>query len=311
MRLRAAAYGRGWRATAPLPLPSVSVGNLAVGGAGKTPLAAWIAARYAARGLTPGILLRGYGGDESLVLARLVPEAVVAADPDRVRGAAHAHNAGAQVLVLDDAFQHLAVARDLNIVVVSAESIDASPWTLPAGPWRESRQALRRADWLIVTRKRASKEVAAECAERLTADRRLPSSVAHLALTGFEGLHSGDEQPLSALAGSRVVAAAGIADPVSFAAQLEALDARVQLMPYQDHHAYAPADIDGLLRAGTRADYVVITEKDAVKLRGRWPRDASEPLVARVQVSWDRDGALLERALDAASAREPLPRSPE
>lgn len=311
MRLRAAAYRSGWHATARLPLPSVSVGNLSVGGAGKTPLAAWIAARYAARGLTPGILLRGYGGDEPQVLARLVPEAVVAADPDRMHGAERARSAGAQVLVLDDAFQHLAVARDLNIAVVSAESIDASRWTLPAGPWRESRQALRRADWVVVTRRRVPLDAAIAQAERLAARRGLPFSVAHLALSGFEGLHSGTAHPLSALAGRRVIAAAGIADPTSFGSQLEALDARVQLVAYQDHHAFSAADIAGLLRAGSAADYVVVTEKDAVKLRGRWPHEASEPLVARMEVSWERNEGLLKRALDATAAREPLPRTSE
>ena len=83
MVARAGAYGRGWLATRPLPLPAVAVGNLAVGGAGKTPLAAWFAAFYAQRGLRPGILLRGYGGDEHRVHERLVPGAVVVPDPDR------------------------------------------------------------------------------------------------------------------------------------------------------------------------------------------------------------------------------------
>ena len=132
MRVRAAAYRHGWLASARLPLPSVAVGNLSIGGAGKTPLAAWIAARFAARGIRPGILLRGYGADEPLVLARLVPGAIVVTDPDRMAGAARARGAGAEVLVLDDAYQHLRVARDLNIAVVSAESAEAAPWTLPA-----------------------------------------------------------------------------------------------------------------------------------------------------------------------------------
>jgi tetraacyldisaccharide 4'-kinase len=312
MRLRASAYRHGWFATERLPLPSVAVGNLSVGGAGKTPVAAWIAARYAAQGLKPGILLRGYGGDEALVLARLVPGAVVVANPDRMAGAARAQSAGASVLVLDDAFQHLRVARDLNIVVVSAESADAAPWTLPAGPWRESWRAVDRADWLVVTRKRASPEAVAALVERLGAARReLPLSVAHLALVGFEGMQTGEERAVEIVAGRRVLAAAGVGDPASLAAQLAALGASVQLVVYQDHHAYSAADVGALLRAGAGADYVVVTEKDAVKLRGVWPRDASEPLVAQLRVSWERNGAPLERAVDAVGAREPLPRSSE
>ena len=155
VRLRAAVYRRALRPVRRLPRPAVAVGNLSVGGTGKTPLAAWIARYYVARGRRPGILLRGVGGDEALVHRHLVPEAVVVADPDRVAGAARALAQGAEVLVLDDAFQLLSVARDLNIAVVSAESAEASRWLLPAGPWREGWDALERADAIVVTRSRA------------------------------------------------------------------------------------------------------------------------------------------------------------
>ena len=134
MRFRAASYRRGVRAIERLPLPTVAVGNLSVGGTGKTPLAAWIAGHCVTRGRKPGILLRGYGRDEHLVHQRLVPGAVVVADPYRCAGARRATAAGAQVLVLDDAFQLLRVVRDVNIAVISAESAEVSPWTLPAGP---------------------------------------------------------------------------------------------------------------------------------------------------------------------------------
>ena len=94
----------------------MAVGNLTVGGSGKTPIAIWIARYYAERGLRPGILLRGYGGgDEALVHSTRVPEALVVADPDRVAGAERALAEGAHVLVLDDAYQRLDVRRDLNI----------------------------------------------------------------------------------------------------------------------------------------------------------------------------------------------------
>ncbi|MEO7986258.1 MAG: tetraacyldisaccharide 4'-kinase, partial [Gemmatimonadales bacterium] len=115
MAARGLAYRRGWFAVRDLPLPSVAVGNLTVGGSGKTPVAIWIARHYVARGLRPGILLRGYGGDETLVHRHDVPEAVVVADPDRAAGADRALAAAADVLVLDDAYQRLDVRRDLNI----------------------------------------------------------------------------------------------------------------------------------------------------------------------------------------------------
>src|SRR5207247_2109299 len=106
-RVRAAVYRAGWRHVARLPFPTVAVGNLSVGGTGKTPLAAWIARYYAQRGRRPAILLRGYGGDEPLVHQRLAPEAVVVADPDRVAGARAAQRRGADLAVLDDAYQLL------------------------------------------------------------------------------------------------------------------------------------------------------------------------------------------------------------
>jgi len=306
VRLRAAVYRRALRPVRRLPRPAVAVGNLSVGGTGKTPLAAWIARYYVARGRRPGILLRGVGGDEALVHRHLVPEAVVVADPDRVAGAARALAQGAEVLVLDDAFQLLSVARDLNIAVVSAESAEASRWLLPAGPWREGWDALERADAIVVTRKHAPPEAAEALARRLAERRpRTPVCVAGLTLDCLEGMQSGTRHGLERLAGRRVLAAAGIADPESLAVQLRATGADVQLLAYQDHHRYADDDLARLVRGAARADYVVITEKDAVKLRGRWPGDAPEPLIAGLAVRWERNGAVLEQALDAVLARVP------
>ncbi len=305
MKLRAAAYRAGWRRVEPLPLPAVAVGNLSVGGTGKTPLAAWIARYYADRGRRPGILLRGYGGDEPQVHERLVPEAVVVANPDRAAGARMAQARGADILVLDDAYQLLRVARDLNVAVVSAESVGMSVWPLPAGPWREGSDALDRADLIVVTRKRAQPDAAEALAAWLGRPRPggrgrgAPLCIAHLALSHLEGMRSGTRHEPDSLGGRRVVAAAGIADPESFGAQLRAVGATVQLQAYQDHHRYGPADLRRLVRAAAGSDYVVVTEKDAVKLRGRWPEEAPEPLVAVLAVRWERNGRALEQALDA------------
>jgi tetraacyldisaccharide 4'-kinase len=298
MVARAATYRWRWRPVKSLGLPTVAVGNLTVGGAGKTPIASWIADWLLRQGSHPAILLRGYGGDESLVHARLAPKAIVQANPDRVRGAALARGAGADVLVLDDAYQTLGVARDLNLALVAVEQLRFAPWPLPAGPWREGWSALGRAHGIIVTRKRESTTSALDLAERL--ERRWPGrpiGVVHLALTGLEGLRSGRPVPDAALQGSRVLAAAGVADPDSFAAQLRERSGTVQLVAYQDHHAYSDADVATLLNAAATADYVVVTEKDAVKLRPRWPADAREPLVATLGVRWERGQQALEALL--------------
>ena len=306
MSARAKAYRRGWLRRRALPLPSVAVGNLAVGGAGKTPFAAWTAAYFASKNVRPGILLRGYRGDEQAVHQRLVPDAIVVANPDRVAGAATARAAGAQVLVLDDAYQRLDVAPDVNVAIVSTESAPprAVAWPLPAGPWREDWSALGRADVIIVTRRRAAIAESHRLAARIAT--RWPSAVVasvHLAVEGLRGLRSGARVGLSLLARKRVVVAAGIADPVSFAAQVRASGATVQLMAYQDHHPYPPGDVARLAQVAKDADYVVVTEKDAVKLRNRWPSDAPEPLVAELALHWELNGEAVERVLEGVLKR--------
>src|SRR5216683_2982349 len=153
-----------------------------------------------------------------------------------------------------------------------------------------------------VTGKAASAEAAAALAEQLGRAGRTPLCLARLAVSHLEGMRSGGRQELGVLAGRRVVAAAGIADPESFAQQLATAGASVQLVAYQDHHAYRPADLEPLVRAATRGDYVVVTEKDAVKLRRQWPGSAAEPLVAVLAVHWERNGRALEQAVDAVLA---------
>lgn len=299
MATRTLAYEWRWLSSRDLPLPSVAVGNLTVGGSGKTPVAIWVARHYVGRGLVPGILLRGYGGDEALVHQEAVPQARVVADVNRARGADRALAAGAQVLVLDDAYQRLDVRRDLNIAVVSAETTRAVRWRLPAGPWREGFGSLDRAGAAIVTRKRASAEAAAALAREIAPRVDGPVAIAHLGLRSLEGLVSGTRRPAASLAGKRVVAAAGIADPDAFVAQTKATGAQVQVASWGDHHQYRDADVAWLAHAARRADHVVITQKDAVKLRGRWPAMAPEPLVALLDLEWEAGGAEVAAALDA------------
>jgi tetraacyldisaccharide 4'-kinase len=306
MSTRATAYARGWLRQRPLPLPAIAVGNLTVGGAGKTPFAAWTAGYFARHGVKPGVLLRGYRGDEQAVHQRLVPDAVVVPNADRLAGAEQARAQGARVLVLDDAYQRLDVRRDVNVAVVSTES--APPrhvaWPLPAGPWREDWSALGRANVILVTRRRAAVAESHRLVTRIA--QRWPTAVVasvHLALAGLSGLTSGRRMEMLALARKRVLVAAGIADPVSFAAQVRAAGATVQLMAYQDHHGYPPSDVARLAQAAKDADYVVVTEKDAVKLRARWPADAPEPLVAELALRWEMNGDAVERVLEGVLKR--------
>lgn len=294
-------YNRGWSKVRALPLPSVGVGNLSVGGSGKTPVASWIAQYYASRGLVPGVLASGHGKDEALVHQHRVATARVIADPDRVLAAQRAWEQGAQVLILDDAFQLRGVARDLNLVVVSAETSRAVPWPLPAGPWREGWSALQRADVLVVTRKRAAPEVARELLDRLRPRIRRggTTAIARLEIARYEGLESGRVVPAVSLEGSRVVAASAIADPESFVLQTKATGALVQVATWPDHHEFRDEDLAWLAKAARKADHLVITQKDAVKLRGRWPASVPEPIVAMLDLEWEAGADDLTKALNA------------
>jgi tetraacyldisaccharide 4'-kinase len=228
-----------------------------------------------------------------------VPSAIVLGDRDLVLAAARAVAQGAQVLVLDDAYQRLDVHRDLNVLVMSAETTRAVRWPLPAGPWREGWDALDRADAVIVTRKRASPEAAQALVRELEGRVRGPIAIAHLGLRTLEGLVSGTRRPAETLAGKRVVAASGIADPDAFVAQTKATGAAVQVATWKDHHDYRDEDVAWLAHAARRADHVVITEKDAVKLRDRWPNRVPEPLVAVLELAWEGGGDEIAAALDA------------
>lgn len=297
--LRNLAYDRRWIPVRDLPLPTVAVGNLTVGGSGKTPIASWIAAYYAARGIVPGVLLSGYGRDEGILHRQRVPSARVVARPDRVAAAEQALAEGAQVLVLDDAFQLRQLWRDCNLAVVSAETSRAVPWSLPAGPWREGFRGLARADALIVTRKRADAHVARELADRLAPRVRGPVGIVHLGVRAYEGLVSGRQVAAESLQGMRVVAASAIADPDAFVAQTKATGAQVQVATWRDHHEFQDDDLAWLAKAARKADHVVVTQKDAVKLRDRWPASVPEPLVAVLDLYWEAGEAAIVAVLDA------------
>lgn len=295
---RAAGYARGWFAVRELPLPAVAVGNLTLGGSGKSAVAGWIARHYLARGLRVGLLVPGAGGVDLLVHRRAAPGAAVLGDRDPLAAADRAVAQGAQVLVLDDGYQRLDLLRDLNLLVMAAEAGRAVRWTLPAGPWREGWSALRRADAAVVTRKRAPLEAAQALARELAVEIRGPVAVAHLGLRQLEGLVSGERRPASMLAGKRVVAASRAADPDAFVAQTKATGAAVQVARWSGP-AYRDEDVAWLAHAARRADHVVITEKDAAELRDRWPHRVPEPLVAVLEPAWEQGGEALAAALDA------------
>ena len=162
MTARNVLYDRGLFRSYRLPRPVISVGNLTTGGTGKTPVVRWLVRVLRRRGWTPGILHGGYAEDEPALHRAWFPDLPVVADRDRLRGAGRAMEMGADVLVLDDAFQHRRIGRDLDIVLVAAEAWGRTARLLPRGPYREPPSALRRADLVVVTRRTATAARAAQ-----------------------------------------------------------------------------------------------------------------------------------------------------
>jgi tetraacyldisaccharide 4'-kinase len=271
VRSAQSAYDTGRRAPTATAIPALSVGNLSVGGTGKTPMAAWFAAELVALGARPALVLRGYGDDEPAVHRLLNADVPVVVSADRVAGCREAQRLGADVAVLDDAFQHRRAARVRDVVLVSADRWTGRWTMLPAGPFREPASALRRADLLVVTRKAASRDASSAVARAL-ASVAPGVPVAHVALS-LDAVHpvgGGPATPLAAWRGRAVLAVAGIGDPAAFAAQLSAAGLQPELRAFPDHHPYTDGDVAALVRdAGDRP--IVCTLKDAVKLAGRRP----------------------------------------
>jgi tetraacyldisaccharide 4'-kinase len=296
-----------WRARR-LALPAISVGNLTVGGTGKTPVAAWIASMLLTRQAHPAIVMRGYGDDEPLVHERVNPDVPVVVSPDRVRGVERAATLGADVVVLDDAFQHRHAARNADIVLLSADRWSSAPRLLPAGPWREPLSALRRASMVLITRKAASPAIASAVAD--TIRHRFPGiavGVAALMLQELRSAAGESTMPLEALAGARALAIVAIGDPSAFLRQLAATDATVRAAVFADHHSYTHAEAARLAAMMAAGEIAVCTLKDAVKLAPHWPREApplwyvSQSVV--VEEGRDALDALLTRVLAARSVQ--------
>jgi tetraacyldisaccharide 4'-kinase len=304
----AAASANGWwqersRSGARAALPALSIGNLSVGGTGKTPMAAWAAARLMAGGGRPSIVMRGYGDDEPLVHAILNPAVPVVVDADRSRGIVRAKAGGADCVILDDAFQHRRAPRVEDWVLISAEQWLASRRVLPAGPMRESATALARATVVIITRKSATREQAtavADAVRRHVSPDRIAH--AHFALDGLRAMDGEGEAPLSVLSGRRVVAVAGIGAPEAFFAQLRQAGASVTERPFPDHHAFDASDITRLVRDVAQADALVCTLKDAVKLAPRWTPATVPAWYVSQHLRIERGSEVLDRGLEAVLA---------
>ncbi len=256
-------------------VPVVSVGNLSVGGTGKTPVAAWIARQILERGAAPAIVLRGYGGDETMVHERLNAGVPVIVAADRVRGIREAIAQGVDVVILDDAFQHRRAARDVDVLLLDADAWTGSARLLPAGPWREPLRAARRASLIIVTRKIAGANAVDDLRRAISrVAPNVPVAVAHLAPAELRSTATGYTLPLHVVNGADLMAIAAIARPESFFKQLTALGAIVRPHSFPDHHRFNRREARALADSAMSSDFVVCTLKDAVKLESIWPPQA-------------------------------------
>ncbi len=276
MRARNALFDRGWKRIVRAPVPVVSVGNLTLGGTGKTPCVESVAARLRDRGLRPAILSRGYGAehhrnDEAMVLEENLPDVPHLQGADRAALAlAAVEELDADALVLDDGFQHRRLARDLDLVLLDATAPLAREAIFPRGTLREPIGGLKRAHALILTRCDLAPDVeeqAAWLAKRFPDKPVMRAIHAPTELVGAGGIG----EPLDGLAGAPVAAFCGLGNPDAFHATLAKLGATVlDFRVFPDHHAYTREDVADLNRwaASLPADAIVVaTQKDWVKLR--------------------------------------------
>jgi tetraacyldisaccharide 4'-kinase len=274
MRLRRWAYRKGVLPSMPAGKPVISVGNITTGGTGKTPMVAWIALELQSAGRRAGIVLRGYkatGGrsDEAELLKQLTG-AIVIVHADRVAGAAQAVAAGADVIVLDDGFQHRRLRRDVDIVLIDAADPFGLGYCLPRGLLREPASALADADAVVITRSdavnRKELDVLRNKLSRL-APRAVIVRAAHKPVAAVDG--AGQRLAPSALAGRKVFAFCGIGSPRSFLHTLSELGARiVGQCILEDHCEYSPQLLEELsaMAGQAEAQLAVTTQKDYVKI---------------------------------------------
>ena len=283
---RLSLYARGVLKSESAPVPVVSVGNLTWGGTGKTPFVAALVSHWQSAGRRVGVASRGYGrrsrgtvvvsdghrllagvaeaGDEPYLLGRRFPGSIVAVAERRVDAAREAARLGAEIVILDDAFQHLAIRRDLDVVLVdAADPFGGGP--PPRGRGREDARAIARAHLVVVTRAVRGEESPADREVR----RFTAAPIYHCAFRFAGWFREGAPASPPAVPGWAVCA---IGNPESFRATLvESGAATAGFTAFRDHHAYSAADVRRIEESARRtaATALLTTEKDEVKLAGR------------------------------------------
>jgi tetraacyldisaccharide 4'-kinase len=272
-------YDRGVLRRRSAPLPVISVGNLTAGGTGKTPFVSYLAGGLTGKGRRPAIVARGYGAaragtsnDELAMLAAQHPGLLTVAAPDRLSGCVRARGQGADLALLDDGFQHLALERDLDILLIDATCPFGNGYLLPRGTLREPVEGAARAGLAVLTRVDLA-GLAPVGELRTWLDRLKPGmpvvecSFRPRELRPLSG--QSERLPAEELSGRRVGAFAALASPRAFGRALRAQGARVVYSRrFRDHHLYTAGDLEAVVSAAAAAgaEMLVTTEKDAVKI---------------------------------------------
>ena len=304
-------FDRGWKKVHRAAVPVVCVGNLTLGGTGKTPFVEYVARFYRDLDIQVAILSRGYGSeagrnDEAMVLEENLPDVPHLQGRDRVALAnTAAEELEAELLVLDDGFQHRQLHRDLDVVLIDATYPPQCDWVFPRGTLREPVGSLKRAGVIVLTRCDQVQPHRVDEIRRWL-DTRFPTKPvattehAPLELIGCDGVTA----PVEELRGESVAAFCGIGNPAAFRRTLESLGANVTAFrSFPDHHAYTRTDVDDLRAWASNqlVSAVATTQKDWVKLRT--PDLGGRPLWAvRIGMKF-RDGE--DRLTDALRAVAP------
>lgn len=284
-------------------MPVVSVGNLVVGGAGKTPVVRWLREWLSGTGVRAAVVSRGYDDEAALHRRWAGGPAAVFAGRDRQAAIAAAHAQGYQIALLDDGFQHRRAARTLDVVVVAAED-PMRVRMLPRGPYREPLRSVRRATHVLVTRRTADAAAARSWRNLLAkVAPDVPAADVRMEMGQWTDLAG---RPRGAPGGD-VIAVCSVARPGAFEAGLRALlpRARVELAAFPDHHHFTDRDVAQLrMRRDGRA--LVCTEKDAVKL-ARWEDGLPEVHAVGLRVAGPLPQALADALAGAAGQGRPDP----
>ncbi len=296
-----------------LPCKVISVGNLTMGGTGKTPAACMLAKRLKGAGRRPTVLIRGYGDDEWRMLKELLGDIPVIVGRDRLAsGKTALSKFNADTIILDDGFQHWRLRRDLDIVLVDSTNPFGNGRLFPRGLLRECTEALRRADMVMLTKTdmaRKDLKGVKDKLKKIAPDIPVLESV-HKPL-GFYLLMSKERLGLDIAKGRRICALSSIENTGYFEHTLKTLGADVAAgFHYPDHYNYKDADLKFVTDECKKQniDTIVTTEKDAVKLRwtmddGRWTKNGIRVLVLQVELKVTGEEEALDRRLHSLYSR--------